>query len=143
VVIWRKNKAGVEWHSKYRGTSNVPAIFSEEVMHKYVEPFGVFFIGALLTQGGPTRAFGVWLVFSSVALLTDVHLSYEAQRQRFLDARDAQIEAKNMGNAMAGKPASMSAGFTVYESTRQLFKSEGNHGASSQLPADLEGLLTK
>lgn len=121
--IRRKNKAGVEWHSMHHGTSLLPLPISEEIILKLWEPLLVFFAGLLLTKFSPQA--GVWLVISGISLLINNHIVFYFERQKFLDARDAGIEARNLGKALQGKPARQTNGFVIAASTMQLFRHEG------------------
>ncbi len=139
--ITARNNAGIEWHSMYMGTSLLPLPFSTEKIYKCFEPALVFALGHLLwTFSGQV---GLWLMISAVALLINNHIAYYNERRSILDARDAQIEAKYLGAALSGKPASETAGFVVAESSIKLMKQDaGLTGAFENLSPELKQVLT-
>ncbi len=47
---------------------------------------------------------GVWLMIAGASLFINNHIIYYNQRQAILDIRDAEIEARNMSKAFAGRP---------------------------------------
>jgi hypothetical protein len=138
--ITAKNNAGVEWHSMYFGTSLLPLPFSQEKIYKFFEPAMVFALGHLLwTFSGQV---GLWLMISAVALLINNHIVFYNERRAILDMRDAQIEAKYFGAALAGKPASETAGFVVAESSIKLMKEDaGLKEAFAKLAPELSDVL--
>jgi hypothetical protein len=138
--ITAKNNAGVEWHSMYFGTSLLPLPFSQEKIYKFFEPAMVFALGHLLwTFSGQV---GLWLMISAVALLINNHIVFYNERRAILDMRDAQIEAKYFGAALAGKPASETAGFVVAESSIKLMKEDaGLKEAFAKLAPELSSVL--
>src|SRR5690348_9037494 len=113
--INRRNNAGIEWHSMYMGTSLLPLPFSEEKIYKFFEPALVFAAGYLLDA--LSGQVGVWLMISAVALFINNHIAYYNERRAMLDMRDAQIEAKYLSAALAGKPVTETGGFVVAESS--------------------------
>jgi hypothetical protein len=121
--IRRKNKAGVEWHSMSHGTSLLPLPFSEEIVLKLWEPLLVFVAGLLLRKLSAQAS--LWLVISGISLLINNHIVFYFERQKFLDARDAGIEARNLGKALQGKPARQTGGFVIAASTTELFRHQG------------------
>jgi hypothetical protein len=138
--ITRKNNAGVEWHSMYMGTSLLPLPFSEEKIYKFFEPALVFAAGHLLwTFSGQV---GLWLMISAVALFVNNHIVFYNERRALLDIRDAGIEAKHLGAALAGKPASETAGFVVAESSIRLMNTDaGLKEAFANLSPELKDVL--
>jgi hypothetical protein len=138
--IARKNKAGEKWHSMYLGTSILPLPFPREVVYKFVEPGLVTFAGYLLS--GITTLPGVWLMIAGVSLFINNHIIYHNQRQAILDIRDAEIEARNMSKAFAGRPAQETGGLLVAESSMDLIKSDaGLKQAFQNLSPELRDVL--
>ena len=120
--IARKNRAGEEWHSMYMGDSNIPLPVSQETMYKAIEPGLVFLAGAVLFYF--SGAVGAWLMISGICLLVNNHVVYFQQRQIVLDIRDRRIEARFMSDAVAGKPASKTAGFVLAESNLRMIRKD-------------------
>jgi hypothetical protein len=140
--IWKKNKAGIEWHSMYVGTSLLGYVvpLSQEKIGKFVEPVLVWLLGHFLWAFN--WEVGMWLYISAFALGINNHLTYHFERQRILDLRDGQIEAKYLSGAMEGKPADQTAGLVVAESTRSLFGQDPKlREAFTNLPNELKDLL--
>jgi hypothetical protein len=130
--ISRKNKRGEEWHSLYMGSSILPLPGSDEKLHKFWEPLVVFVTGIVLWK--ISYLVGLWLTISALSLLLHNHILYHFERQRFLIARDAIIEARYGPMAMAGQSAKHTRGFVVAESNIQLFKNDpGLKGAFGDL----------
>lgn len=138
--ISRKNKAGLEWHSMYIGTSILPLPFSVEVVHKFAEPGIVLGVGWFISAISPQV--GWWLMISGAALFANNHIVYYQQRQAILDMRDAEIEARNISKAFAGKPASETCGLMVAESCIQLMQHDADlKAAFSNLSPGLKDML--
>jgi hypothetical protein len=138
--IARKNKAGVRWHSMYFGTSILPLPFSQETVHKFIEP-GLVIVGGWLLCGISTLP-GVWLVLAGASLFINNHIVYYNQRQAILDIRDAEIEAQSMSKAFAGRPASETNGLLVADSSIELLRSDaGLKEAFSNLSPELKQVL--
>ncbi len=138
--INRKNNAGVEWHSMYMGTSILPLPVSTEKIYKFFEPALVFGAGHLLwTISGQV---GLWLMISAVALFINNHIVYYNERRAMLDMRDAEIEAKYLSAALAGKPASETGGFVVAESSVRLMGQDARlKDAFANLSPELKHVL--
>jgi len=138
--IARKIKAGERWHSMYAGTSILPLPLSQENIYKFGEPAVVLGIGYLLWE--VSGQVGLWLILSGLALFVNNHIIYHNQRQAILDVRDAEIEAKNIGGAFAGKPPRETGGVVVAESNVALFKKDADlQEAFSNLSPELKDLL--
>jgi hypothetical protein len=138
--IARRNNKAVEWHSMYFGTSILPLPFSQEKIYKFFEPALVFGVGQLLWS--LSGQVGLWLMISAVALLINNHIVFYNERRAMLDLRDAQIEAKYMGDAMAGKPAKETAGFVVAESSMKLMRQDASlKSAFDNLSPELKEVL--
>ena len=138
--IGRKNKAGDKWHSMYMGTSILPLPFSRELVYKFIEPGLVFLAGHLLwTFSGQV---GLWLMIAGVSLGINNHIIYHNQRQAILDLRDAEIEARNIGKAFAGRPANETGGLVVAESNVDLIRQDaGLQEAFSHLSPELKTVI--
>jgi hypothetical protein len=138
--IARKNKAGEKWHSMYLGTSILPLPFSREFVYKFAEPCLVI-VGGWLLSGISTLP-GVWLMIAGSSLFINNHLIYHKQRQAILDIRDAEIEARNMSKAFAGRPANETNGLLVAESSMDLIRKDaGLQEAFSNLSPELKEVL--
>jgi len=138
--INRKNNAGVEWHSMYMGTSLLPLPFAEEKIYKFFEPALVFGAGHLLYA--LSGQVGAWLMISSVALFICNHIAYFNERRAMLDMRDAQIEAKYLSAALAGKPVTETGGFVVAESSIRLMGQDARlKDAFANLSPELKEVL--
>ena len=122
-VIWKKNRAGVQWHSHYAGTSLLMMIpVSEEAKLLWVEPGIVMVLSILLAHFAPLVS--TWLYLSAISLWVHAQITVYYQRQAVLDAVDAGLEARYLGEAVAGKPARETAGVTIAESVRQLVRND-------------------
>ena len=138
--IARKNKAGEKWHSMYLGTSILPLPFSREIVYKFAEPAIV--IGAGYFLSGISSLPGWWLMIAGSSLFINNHLIYHKQRQAVLDIRDAEIEARNMSKAFAGRPAQETNGLLVAESSMDLIRQDaGLKEAFSNLSPELKDVL--
>jgi hypothetical protein len=138
--IARRNNAGIEWHSMFIGESLLPLPFSQEKIFKIFEPAAVFIAGYFLWK--VSGQVGMWLMVSSASLLVNNHIVFYQERQAVLDMRDAQIEAKYMSAAFAGKPAAETAGFVVAESSIKLIGTDARlTDAFDRLSAEMKTLL--
>lgn len=138
--INRRNNAGVEWHSMYMGTSILPLPFSTEKIYKFFEPALVFAAGRLLWD--ISGQVGLWLMIAAVALFVNNHIVYYSERRAMLDLRDAQIEAKYLSAALAGKPVTETGGFVVAESSIKLMGTDARlKDAFANLPPELKEVL--
>jgi hypothetical protein len=138
--ISRRNKAGVEWHSMYIGTSLLPLPLGRENIYKFAEPAVVFFAGHYLY--GLCWQVGLWLMLGAAGLFVNNHIVYYNERQNILDLRDAQIEAKYLSGALTGKPPRETGGFVVAESTIKLMGKDAHlQSAFSNLSSELNSLL--
>ncbi len=138
--IARKNKAGEKWHSMYLGTSILPLPFAREIVYKFAEP-GIV-IGAGYFLSGISSLPGWWLMIAGASLFINNHLIYHKQRQAILDIRDAEIEARNMSKAFAGRPAQETNGLLVAESSMDLIRQDaGLKEAFSNLSPELKDVL--
>ena len=139
-VIARRNKAGEKWHSMYLGTSILPLPFSRETVYKFAEPGLVIFAGWMIS--GLASLPGWWLMIAGGALFVNNHIVYHNQRQAILDIRDAEIEARNISKAFAGKPASETGGLVVAESNIDLIRQDaGLQEAFGNLSPELKAVL--
>lgn len=138
--IARKNKAGIKWHSMYLGTSLLPLPFSQEVVYKFAEPGLVIGAGWLLS--GIATLPGVWLMIAGGSLFINNQIVYYNQRQAILDIRDAEIEARNMSKAFAGRPAAETSGLMVAESSIDLLRQDAAlKDAFANLSPELKDVL--
>jgi hypothetical protein len=138
--INRKNKAAVEWHSMYMGTSILPLPLSREIVHKFAEPGLVFLLGHLL--GGFSGQVGIWLQIAAGALFVNNHIVYYQQRQAILDMRDAEIEARYLSKALSGAPSNETGGLMVAESAVELMRTDADlKAAFGGLAPELKDVL--
>jgi hypothetical protein len=144
VIINRKNKAGVQWHSLYSGTSHLERAgfkVSTETLQKWIEP-GILIILAWMFRRFHSTPMAAWLFVSGLALALHEQMSSFHVRQDFLDKSDARIEAHFWQSAMAGKPAQETAGFTIAQSNRDLFNSRPDIGNPfDRLSPDLKNIM--
>lgn len=139
-AIHKKNKAGLDWHSQCHGTSLLPLPCSEETVFKAWEPALVFLTGLLCWK--VSGQLSLWLLISGIALLVSNHLVFHFERQKFLDARDAGIEARNMGKALQGKPARETGGFVIAASTVQICRHDaGLRDAFARMSPDVKRMF--
>lgn len=100
-----RNHAGVPWHSHSFGVSwldfltmlppvrigDIQLRISDWMLYRFIEPGLCLFIAATLVPGPSfTRS---WLIWCSIAMLIHNNLIFNAQRGRFLDLLDSQIES--------------------------------------------------
>jgi len=138
--IARKNKAGEKWHSMYLGTSILPLPFSREFVYKFAEPGLVILAGWLLS--GIASLPGWWLMIAGASLFINNHIIFHKQRQALLDVRDAEIEARFMSKAFAGRPAQETGGLLVAESSADLIRKDaGLSDAFRNLAPELKDVL--
>jgi hypothetical protein len=138
--IAKRNDAGQEWHSMYMGTSLLPLPFSTETIFKFIEPAVVFAAGHFLWDISPQV--GLWLTLAAAGLFVNNHIVYYNERQAILDMRDAQIESRFLSDALSGKPAAQTAGFTVAESSLKLMGQDARlKEAFANLSPELKNLL--
>jgi len=138
--ISRKNRKGIEWHSMYIGKSLLPLPFSQETILKFFEPLSVFLLGFIVMKF--SGQMGLWLIICAIAVAINNQIVFFQERQSVLDMRDAQIEAKYISDAFAGKPASQTAGFTVSESCVKLMATDTKLAdAFSNLSDDMKDIL--
>jgi hypothetical protein len=138
--IARKNRTGEKWHSMYLGTSILPLPFSREVVYKFAEPAIV--IGAGYFLSGISSLPGWWLMIAGASLFINNHIIYYKQRQAILDIRDAEIEARNMSKAFAGRPPAETNGLIVAESCAELLRTDADlQNAFRNLSPELKDVL--
>lgn len=141
-VIARRERKGEVWHTYFHGQSLIPGPFSDEVKVKWIEP-GLF-IGLGIFCWPLSHLFALWLLLTGVSLWVYTHLAYYFREQDVLDMVDAQIEARNMQAALAGRPASETQGFTMAQSLRRTINSDpGIAAAVAGLSPELKALMTE
>jgi hypothetical protein len=122
------------------GTSILPLPFSREFVYKFAEPALVFLAGRMLWD--ISGQVGLWLMVAAASLFVNNHIVYHNQRQAILDLRDSEIEARNIGKAFAGRPASETCGLVVAESNIDLIRKDaGLQEAFSNLSPELKSVL--
>ena len=142
-VIRKKNMVGVEWHSLYSGTPLLPVPVSLETMNKWVEPAMLLVVG-MVTGLLHLWLICMWLVLSAFALALHEQISCHLQRQRFLDMRDAGIEAKYWQAALSGKPAQQSRGFVIAASNLELMdRTPGMRDVFAELAPDVRAIMDR
>lgn len=112
VAMKRK---GRRWHSRYPGTSYLASVLnlSPYIIQRYIEPTIAIAAGYLL-YNTLNRPLGLWLVFAGLCLAATEQINAARVRNRILDAIDAQIEAQNIGAAIAGnKTPEQTEGFVL------------------------------
>jgi len=141
LEINRKNRLGIPWHSMFMGESILPLPVSAERMHKVIEP--LVFLVAAVVMFKIALVVAIWAALCSVSILISNHLIYHFERERFLDTRDAQIEAKALSDAIAGKPARETNGFVFAESNVRMVRQDATlRAAFDGLSAEMKGMLT-
>jgi len=142
LVIWRRQRTGEQWHSYYVGMSLLPLPVSEEVKLKWIEPSLVLALAALCWALS-AELLAVWLALSSMALWLHTHLLFYYREQAVLDAIDAQLEARHLGDALQGKPARQTAGVVMAESVRKRVQSDpGLVAAFASLSPELKAMMS-
>lgn len=97
--------SGRRWHSRYAGTSYLRFLtalpfVTTYTVQRFIEP--VLAIIAASVVGMLSPILGLWLGFAGLSLAATEHLQHRRARNRVLDAIDSQIEAEQIGNAIAG-----------------------------------------
>ena len=81
-------------------------------------------------------------MIAGASLFINNHLIYYKQRQAILDIRDAEIEARNMSKAFAGRPAAETGGLMVAESCVELLRTDADlQDAFASLSPELKDVL--
>ena len=80
----------------------------DKIFYGFIEP-AICFYGGMVLYAFEELA-GVWLMLASIALLMKNQMSISVERDRELDARDAEIEARYRSEAAQGKPMRETAG---------------------------------
>lgn len=138
--IWRKNRDGVLWHSYYVGTSWLKLRCSQEMMVSWVEPGLAMLAGLLLWNFSGLVA--LWLIWSAAALWLHAQVTHYYEHQMVLDAVDAQLEARFLGDALTGKPATETGGVTIAESVRARVQNDpGVQAALAGLQPELRAMI--
>lgn len=164
--IQKRIKTGIEWHSRYSGTPLLKTLdtsgkpwlkhitsLDEETINKWIEP-GLILLLAILARNLHSTPMAVWLFLSGFSLLLHEHISYYLQREWVLDGQDARIEARYYQEAVAGKPAQETAGYTIARSHREIInatratKAEPEHETKAADPfetlsPDLKNIMDK
>lgn len=98
----QRDRSGRRWHSRYPGTSYLAFIAPGNVffVQRYLEPILAIILGFALAV--INRPLGVWFVFSGFCIAATEQIAAQRFRNRLLDAIDAQIEAEQLGEAIAG-----------------------------------------
>jgi len=85
---------------------------------------------------------GWWLMIAGASLFINNHIIFHKQRQALLDVRDAEIEARFMSKAFAGRPAQETGGLLVAESSADLIRKDaGLSDAFRNLSPELKDVL--
>jgi hypothetical protein len=102
-TAWLRQRRGQRWHSRYAGTSHLAFLWpgNPYIVQRFIEPAISLIIG-LLILNYVNRPLGAWLIFASFCLAATEQINATRARNRILDAIDAQIEAKHLGEAIAG-----------------------------------------
>lgn len=111
VLIWRRNRKGVRWHSYSPGISwfylLMPKPLKKWITHQrvqyYVEPLMCVVLFWFLTGLDPMLA--IYMLFSGLALFFVGQLHREEMRKKYLDMVDKSIEAEILVEMMEGKEA--------------------------------------
>ena len=117
VISFVQNLSGRRWHSRYAGTSYLRfltalPLVTTYTVQRFVEP--ALALTAAFAFGLLSPVLGLWLCFAGLSLAATEHLQHRRARNRVLDAIDAQIEAEQIGNAIAGnKSARATEGFVL------------------------------
>ena len=102
-VAGQRDRQGRRWHSRYAGTSYLAFLAPGNVffVQRYIEPFVALLGGSFLYS--INKPLGIWVAFSGICIAITEQLAAQRFRNKFLDTVDAQIEAENLGEAIAGK----------------------------------------
>lgn len=124
-IASRRERSGRRWHSRYAGTSFFSFLYPTDIyiVQRYIEPI-LAVIAGYAAYNYLNQPLGLWLVFAGLCLGAIEQFQAARSRNRLLDAIDAQIEAQNLGAALAGnKTAEETEGFVLpvpsYYSTAQ------------------------
>ena len=111
--ISRRNRAGIEWHSRCPGISRLEFLpLSLETIQKYVEPALVFVI-ALLVSPLSSWLSGI-LTVGAVGILIGEHVRAAIRRNEYLDMVDQKIKGTELhGSMVDGKPPSETKGLNM------------------------------
>jgi hypothetical protein len=108
--IWRRDRAGMLWHSYSFGISHLDGRLpvSDWRLYRFLEPALMFALSFLVAA--IDNASGIYLMFSALALFAHHELTWQAFHERELDRIDAMIEAGFGAAAAEGQPKSSVAG---------------------------------
>ena len=120
VLAWHSKKKRPHWHSRYSGTSHLSAVLpasahdfiqrevapflgiSERyLVQRYIEPLVGIFAGSFVANF-VNPPVGAWIIFASLSLAAVEWIDNARANNRMLDAIDAQIEARYLGEAIKG-----------------------------------------
>ena len=116
VRIWLRNRAGVVWHSQSFGVPLLGYLLpgvNDWTLYRFIEPAISFALAVIASRFD--RVTSNWLFLASVSLLVHNQMVYSEQRNRWLDAMDASIEAETFSNpsAFIGRRKQESHGFST------------------------------
>ncbi len=116
LMIWKRNRNGQRWHSRYDG--DVLPIFkilpgSDAATRMFYEPLFVLLIGIALHIESSGSFLGYWFYFASSMMVFLERLNQSAARDLYLNAVDAQIESQHMDAALEGERVKDTEGFIV------------------------------
>lgn len=115
LTSWLRQRRSQRWHSRYSGTSHLAFLWpgNPYIVQRFIEP-GISLIIGFLVLNYLNRPLGAWLMFAGFCLAATEAINAKRARNRILDAIDAQIEAKHLGEAIAGnKDAEDTEGFVL------------------------------
>ncbi|KAA0220209.1 MAG: hypothetical protein KJ057_16725 [Phycisphaerae bacterium] len=111
--IYKRIRENTPVHSYYNGRP-WPFFFricrNEDVIKRYLEPITAALLGIIIAQFSPVGAF---IGLSAVFLAVHSHLQYMLRRRKYLDTRDAQIEAQLMQERLQERPTVGTGGVAV------------------------------
>lgn len=111
--IYKRIRENTPVHSYYNGRP-WPFFFricrNEDVIKRYLEPIAAALLGIIIAQFSPVGAF---IGLSAVFLAVHSHLQYMLRRRKYLDTRDAQIEAQLMQERLQERPTPGTGGVAV------------------------------
>lgn len=163
IFAFQARKRRIYWHSRYAGTSYIsefmPAAFHDAIeqlisrpfdiseryfVQRFVEPFIAFSAGSFLFFA-INQPLGLWISLAAIALAALEWLQYARGRNKILDSIDAQIEARNLADAISGKnqiTASETSGFVLpVRPSMQIGQQKALFEGMTKLDPALEAIL--
>lgn len=117
----RRPSKNIEIHSYYNGIPLLQTLFpnqSETIVKTYIEPLFLLLLGVFLFVLGrykiyPFYGIGLYITVVSLIFFVKSQIEYSIGRSRYLDIIDKKIEGEMLKDAIQGKNAAETKGFSL------------------------------